>query len=94
MNPKAATPDFPIHELLATRSSPYAFSDQPVSDDDLRSLFEAVRWAPSSYNEQPWTYVIATKENRQEFEKVPSCLVSGNQGAASPVVGTDAPARP
>ena len=50
---KQATADHPIHELIARRWSPYAFSDRPVSDDDLRALFEAARWAPSSYNEQP-----------------------------------------
>ena len=51
---KQASPDHPIHELIARRWSPYAFADRPVSDDDLRSLFEAARWAASSYNEQPW----------------------------------------
>ena len=60
---KQAKPDHAIHELIADRWSPYGFSDRPVSAEDLRSLFEAARWAPSSYNEQPWTYLVATKEN-------------------------------
>ncbi len=47
---KHATPDHPIHELIARRWSPYAFADRPVSDDDRRSLFEAARWAASSCN--------------------------------------------
>ena len=67
---KQASPDHPIHELLARRWSPYAFADRPVSEDDLRSLFEAARWAASSYNEQPWGYVVATKANPAEFERV------------------------
>ena len=50
---KQAAPDHAIHELIARRWSAYAFSDRPVSEDDLRSVFEAARWAPSSYNEQP-----------------------------------------
>jgi nitroreductase len=76
---KQATPNHPIHELIARRWSPYAFADRPVSDDDLRSLFEAARWAASSYNEQPWSYIVATKANSEEFERLLSCLVEGNQ---------------
>ena len=86
--PKQAHPDHPIHELIARRWSPYAFADRPVSDDDLRSLFEAARWAASSYNEQPWAYVVATKADPDAFERLLSCLVEGNQGwaAAAPVL--------
>jgi nitroreductase len=86
---KHATPDHPIHELLARRWSPYAFADRPVSDEDLRSVFEAARWAASSYNEQPWTYLVATKRDPAEFERLLSCLVEGNQAwaKAAPVLG-------
>lgn len=80
---KQASPDHPIHELIARRWSPYAFADRPVSDDDLRSLFEAARWAESSYNEQPWTYILATKGEPDEFDRLLSCLVEGNQGWAA-----------
>lgn len=85
---KQARPDHMIHELIAKRWSPYAFSDQPVSDDDLRSLFEAARWAASSYNEQPWSYIVATKAAPDAFERLLSCLVEGNQGwaTAAPVL--------
>lgn len=85
---KQATPDRPIHELIARRWSPYAFADRPVSDDDLRSLFEAARWAASSYNEQPWGYIVATKANLDEFERLLSCLVEANQlwAKAAPVL--------
>ncbi|HEV3025289.1 MAG TPA: nitroreductase family protein [Pirellulales bacterium] len=85
---KQATPDHPIHELIARRWSPYAFSDRAVSDDDLRSLFEAARWAASSYNEQPWAYIAATKANLGEFERLLSCLVEPNQAwaKAAPVL--------
>lgn len=71
--------DYPIHELLTERWSPYAFQDKAVPEGDLRSLFEAARWAPSSYNEQPWSYIVATKENPEEFERLLSCLVETNQ---------------
>jgi nitroreductase len=85
---KHATPEHPIQELIARRWSPYAFADRPVSADDLRPLFEAARWAPSSYNEQPWRYIVATKANRADFERLLSCLVEGNQAwaQAAPVL--------
>lgn len=79
MSVKTASTDYPIHELLSERWSPYAFQDRPVSDADLRSLFEAARWAASSYNEQPWTYIVATQENPDPFQQLLSCLVEGNQ---------------
>jgi len=80
---KQANPDHPIHELMARRWSPYAFADRPVSTEDLRSLFEAARWAASSYNEQPWSYIVAVKHDEGAFQTLLSCLVEGNQGWAS-----------
>jgi nitroreductase len=74
-----ALPDYPVHELIASRWSPYSFANRSVSDDDLRSLFEAARWASSSYNEQPWSYLVAKKEDANEFGRLLSCLVEGNQ---------------
>jgi nitroreductase len=78
---KAVT-DYPVHELIASRWSPYSFANRSVSDDDLRSLFEAARWAPSSYNEQPWSYMVAKKEDLDEFGRLLSCLVEANQAWA------------
>jgi nitroreductase len=75
-------PDHPIQDLIANRWSPYAFSERAVSVEDLQALFEAARWAPSSYNEQPWCYIVATKENPADFEHVLSCLVPQNQAWA------------
>jgi nitroreductase len=85
---KRASTDYPIHDLLATRWSPYAFADRPVSQADLCSLFEAVRWAASSFNEQPWTYIVATKEVPEQFQQLLSCLVEFNQAwaKAAPVL--------
>src|SRR3974390_3469475 len=88
MADKKAPTDYPIHELLAERWSPYAFEDRPVAPDDLRSLFEAARWAASSYNEQPWSYIVATREDGPAFAQLLSCLVEGNQvwAKAAPVL--------
>jgi nitroreductase len=84
----SASTDHPVHELLAARWSPYAFQDRPVPDADLRSLFEAARWAASSFNEQPWTYIVATKDNPDQFQQLLSCLVEFNQvwAKAAPVL--------
>lgn len=79
---KPADTKFPIHELLRRRWSPRAFSSQPVSPEVLGSLLEAARWAPSSYNEQPWAYLVATKEDPQEFQRLLSTLVEGNRSWA------------
>jgi nitroreductase len=85
---KRATTDYPIHELLAKRWSPYCFDDRPVPRADLLALFEAARWAPSSYNEQPWSFFVAGQDEPAEFERILSCLVEGNQAwaKAAPVL--------
>lgn len=80
---KQADPDYPINEMISKRWSPYAFADRPVSTADLQSLFEAARWAASSYNEQPWSYVVALKHDESAFQTLLSCLVEGNQAWAS-----------
>ncbi|HYA96919.1 MAG TPA: nitroreductase family protein [Methylomirabilota bacterium] len=74
--------DFPIHELLKERWSPRAFAEKPVPPEILRSLFEAARWAASSFNDQPWAYIIATKNQPEEFSRIVSVLVESNAWAA------------
>ena len=88
MNIKNAKTDYPIQQVLAERWSPYGFEDRPVAEADLRSLFEAARWAASSYNEQPWNFLVATKDNTTEFGRLLSCLVEANQAwaKAAPVL--------
>ena len=76
---KPAETAYPIHELLQRRWSPRAFSDKMVETDKLRSLFEAARWAPSSNNEQPWQFVMATKNTPSEYDRLFQCLKEGNK---------------
>jgi nitroreductase len=76
---KAAPADYPIHELLRNRWSPRAFSDKPVPPEILRSLFEAARWAPSSSNEQPWAFLVATKDDPEAHARLLNVLVETNQ---------------
>ena len=76
---KPAQTDYPILEILKRRWSPRAFSDQMVEPEKLLSLFEAARWAPSSFNEQPWYFVMATKEKPEEHARLLGCLAEKNQ---------------
>lgn len=75
-NPAAS--DHPIHDLIRHRWSPRAFADKPVAPEVLRSLFEAARWAPSSSNEQPWAFLVATRDS-PSYAKLLSTLVEFNQ---------------
>lgn len=50
---RTVNPDFEINELIRKRWSPRAFSDKSVEVETLNRLFEAARWAPSSFNQQP-----------------------------------------
>ncbi len=76
---KPAETDSPIHALLAGRWSPRAFDERLVEADTLRTLFEAARWAPSSSNEQPWCFIVATKDHETEWNRLFVCLAKGNQ---------------
>lgn len=78
---KPAPADFPILETLRERWSPLAFSSQSIEEEKIQTLFEAARWAPSSYNEQPWRYVYATKEDGADRERLESLLMPGNSWA-------------
>lgn len=79
---RPAQTEHPVHDLIRERWSPRAFSEQAVSPEVLRSLFEAARWAPSSSNGQPWAFVVGTKEDPETFGKILGTLVEFNQGWA------------
>ncbi|WP_372715817.1 nitroreductase family protein [Novipirellula sp.] len=85
---KEASSDHPIHELIRKRWSPYGFDERLVPKQDIDALMEAARWAPSSYNEQPWSYLVATRDSGELFDRVLSCLVDANQAwaKAAPVL--------
>ena len=78
---KPAESSAPLHELIRERWSPRAFADRGIEPGKIQSLLEAARWAPSSSNGQPWTYLLATREETQEFDRLASCLVDGNSWA-------------
>lgn len=85
---KSAPAHFSIDTLLAERWSPRAFEDRSIEPAKLRQLFEAARWAASSYNDQPWFYIVASRDNPAEFQKMLDCLVEFNQAwaKAAPVL--------
>lgn len=88
MPDRTADARYPIHPLLARRWSPRSFSSRTVEPEKLLSLLEAARWAPSTANEQPWSFLIATREDSKEFERMASCLMPGNAewARAAPVL--------
>ena len=51
--------EYPIQEIFTSRWSARAFSSEPVSDNELMSLFEAARWAQNSFNNQPWRFIYS-----------------------------------
>lgn len=75
---RPATTDYPVHELIRERWSPRAFSEKQIPEEILCSLFEAARWAPSSYNEQPWAFLVAKRDDKENFEKSLQALVEFN----------------
>ncbi len=56
------TADHPIDELFLDRWSPRAMTGEAIAEEDLMTLFEAARWAPSSYNNQPWRFLYARRD--------------------------------
>lgn len=70
--------EYPISDLILHRWSPRAMSGELLSSDEIMPLFEAARWAPSSYNGQPWRFIYAKKESRY-WEKFYSLLIEFNQ---------------
>lgn len=71
-----------VHDLFRVRWSPRAFSDREVSNQDLRTIFEAARWAASSFNEQPWRFLVARKSDGAAYDKMLHLLVPANRSWA------------
>lgn len=69
------------------RWSPRSFADREVSPADLHKVFEAARWAASSYNEQPWRFIVSIR-NSLTYKKIFDTLIGFNQGwaASAPVL--------
>jgi nitroreductase len=71
-------PDHPVEPLFVARWSPRAMSSEPLTHEEMLTLFEAARWAPSTYNEQEWRFLYARRETPQ-WSVFFDLLVEGNR---------------
>ena len=71
--------DHPIETFFIDRWSPRAMSGEPVSESEMNSLFEAARWAPSTFNEQEWRFLFAHRQ-REHWQLLFNLLMEANQG--------------
>ena len=74
-------PEHEINPLILSRWSPRSMTGEEISDEELMSLFEAARWAPSSYNNQPWRFIYA-KRNTDHWNRLFNLMVEFNQSWA------------
>jgi nitroreductase len=68
---------------IAERWSPYRFEPRAVEPEKLARCFEAARWAASSFNEQPWRWIVATRDDQTNFARALGCLMEANQAWAA-----------
>jgi nitroreductase len=68
-----------IHPLISKRYSPVIFSDKEVGEEVLNRLFEAARWAPSSFNDQPWSFIYGVKGKDEIYNLLFDCLMDANK---------------
>ena len=77
---KIADTIVPINDVISQRWSSRAFdSNYIIEEDSINSLFEAARWAPSCYGDQPWQFVLFKKEDATAWTSALNCLSIGNQ---------------
>lgn len=68
----------PINPLILNRWSPRSMTGEELKNEDIMLLFEAARWAPSSYNNQPWRFIYA-KRNTEHWDRLFNLLAEGNK---------------
>ncbi len=76
---KPAPNDHPIIDPIRNRWSPRAYDGKALDPKELASLFEAARWAPSAFNEQPWRWIVASCDDAAAFSAMLDCLDPWNQ---------------
>lgn len=80
-NLKNRKKEYDVNDIFINRWSPRAMSGEPIKEEELLNLFEAAKWAPSSYNSQPWRFIYAMK-NTKEWENFYNLLIKFNQSWA------------
>lgn len=73
---------YPVVGSITRRWSPRAFTDKKIPKAEIKSLFEAARWAASARNQQPWLFIWATREQADIYPQVFDCLNDWNQSWA------------
>jgi len=68
-----------LHELIQRRWSPRSFNGKEVETWKLRSLFEAAGWAASCFGEEPWRFLVASRADREQFDRLLGLLMEKNQ---------------
>ncbi|MCA9620116.1 MAG: nitroreductase family protein [Myxococcales bacterium] len=76
---KPASAQHELHPLIKNRWSPRSFRAEPLAPGMLEQLLEAARWAASCFNEQPWRYLVARREDAPGFAAMLACLAESNQ---------------
>ncbi|MBN2757603.1 MAG: nitroreductase family protein [Bacteroidales bacterium] len=79
---KKAETKHDVIELIKTRWSPRSFSAKEITKEQILSLFEAASWAASAYNEQPWMFIYATKNESVLYNKILNTLSEWNRNWA------------
>lgn len=72
----------PVLDAIANRWSPYRFLPREIEDEKLLSCLEAARWAASSFNDQPWSWILARRQDHDGFERMIGCLMEANRAWA------------
>ncbi|MEE8445625.1 MAG: nitroreductase family protein, partial [Alphaproteobacteria bacterium] len=67
---RSAETAHPVLDVIRDRWSPRAFADKPVPKDVLQNVLEAARWAASCNNSQPWRFIMATRDQTAEYERL------------------------
>lgn len=82
-NPETLTPDYrqrdpapDVHTQFSHRWSPRSFRKTTIAQSTLNTIFDAARWSPSCFNDQPWKFITSTEETHGQFLDL---LVEGNQ---------------
>jgi nitroreductase len=77
---KTAVPEHDVLPVFAERWSPRAFASRRVAPEKIRRMLEAARWTMSSFNEQPWRYVVASRHDDPDgYEQLLHCLNEWNR---------------
>lgn len=72
-------PEYDINPLILSRWSPRAMTGEAIPHEELLALFEAAKWAPSSYNGQPWRFIYAERTNQAAWERLFNLMGDFNQ---------------